>query len=364
VGKTANQTAVSATTGPAAGAGVKPSTPLKTTATIAGPEAGSKPTAAPPASQGNTSAMPSANKTTPPAAGTPGTGSKSSIPNAATSGTPATGSPAKGSVNKPEASATKPSVPGPVPVAVPSAKTTGASKTADPATKTAPVSVGAEKPAVSESNETVDPEKFKQDLKKALGKIEPAGPEGSKKTVATAQTAPPTLPVTKPGENDFQEQLKRALDPAKSLTDSGEAADVDDIDTELLAEDDESDTFDTSYASTGGAFMPVSSSRKVIRYHSEGRRDPFTPLVGREGFSSKKRRAVPAAEQLRLVGILRSLAGNKALFEDGEGNGYILAPGDRVRNGYMVSVAENKVLFQVNEYGWTKTVAMELVSTE
>ncbi|MGH8003902.1 MAG: hypothetical protein ACRECJ_04170, partial [Limisphaerales bacterium] len=74
--------------------------------------------------------------------------------------------------------------------------------------------------------------------------------------------------------------------------------------------------------------------------------------------------AVPAAEQLRLVGLMRSLAGNKALLEDGEGNGYILAPGDRVRNGYLVSVSENKVLFQVTEYGWTKTVAMELGTLE
>jgi hypothetical protein len=88
-------------------------------------------------------------------------------------------------------------------------------------------------------------------------------------------------------------------------------------------------------------------------------------LTGRDRYASgKKRRAVPAAEQLRLVGIMRSLAGNKALLEDGEGNGYILAPGDRVRNGYLVSVSESKVLFQVTEYGWTKTVAMELGTLE
>jgi hypothetical protein len=35
-----------------------------------------------------------------------------------------------------------------------------------------------------------------------------------------------------------------------------------------------------------------------------------------------------------------------------------------VRNGYLVSVSENKVLFQVTEYGWTKTVAMELGTLE
>jgi len=221
---------------------------------------------------------------------------------------------------------------------------------------------GGEKSEVKESTDTVNPEKFKQDLKKALGKIEPvAKQEENKKSEETKNAA---LTASKPGEIDFQQQLKKALDPAKSLTDSGEVADEEDIDTELPAAEDESDGFDTSFAAIGGTFVQVSPNRKVIRYHSEGRRDPFTPLVGKGGYSSKMRRAVPAAEQLRLVGILRSLAGNKAIFEDGEGNGYILGPGDRVRNGHLVSVAENKVLFQVNEYGWTKTLAMELVSTE
>lgn len=196
-----------------------------------------------------------------------------------------------------------------------------------------------------------------------MGKVEPETKPEEKKAAETVKKEP--VPMEKLGESDFQQQLKKALDAAKSLTDTGEVADVDDIDTEAPALDDESGPFDTTFAYPGGTFMQVSPSRKVIRYHSEGRRDPFSPLVGKDRYSSgKRRRGVPAAEQLRLVGIMRSLAGNKALFEDGEGNGYILSPGDRVRNGYMVSVSENKVLFQVNEYGWTKTVAMELVSTE
>jgi hypothetical protein len=209
------------------------------------------------------------------------------------------------------------------------------------------------------STDTVDQEKFKEQLKKALGKLEtPAKPaEMGQKEAA---------PTGKPDETSFQEQLKRALDPAKSLADTSEVADVDDIDADLPATDEEEENpYDTTFAFPGGTFMQVSPTRKVIRYHSEGRRDPFSPLTGRDRYASgKKRRAVPAAEQLRLVGIMRSLTGNKALLEDGEGNGYILAPGDRVRNGYLVSVSENKVLFQVTEYGWTKTVAMELGTLE
>ncbi len=195
-----------------------------------------------------------------------------------------------------------------------------------------------------------------------MGKLEPP----TQRSVAPSAGGPKdTLPIEQLGGTSFQEKLKEALNPAKSLTDTGEVAGVDDIDTDLPATDEEEEPFDTSLAFPGATFMQVSPSRKVIRYHSEGRRDPFSPLTGRDLYASgKKRRAVPAAEQLRLVGIMRSLAGNKALLEDGEGNGYILAPGDRVRNGYLVSVSESKVLFQVTEYGWTKTVAMELGSVE
>jgi hypothetical protein len=245
------------------------------------------------------------------------------------------------------------------------AKTTGTTTTKSTGTVTSPTGTTATKPTVTEAaTDTMDQAKFQEQLKKALGKLEtPAQPTEIKPAETGAKSAGP---VEKPGQTSFQEQLKQALDPAKSLADTGEVADLDDIDTDLPATDEEEEEpYDTTFAFPGGTFMQVSPSRKVIRYHSEGRRDPFSPLTGRDRYASgKKRRAVPAAEQLRLVGIMRSLGGNKALLEDGEGNGYILAPGDRVRNGYLVSVSENKVLFQVTEYGWTKTVAMELGTLE
>ncbi len=248
---------------------------------------------------------------------------------------------------------------GPAPAA--SSKPTGTTTVAKPLTTGA----GTTKPTVGGiTTDTADQEKFREELKKALGKLETPAKPADAKLAETGQKE--VAPTGKPDETSFQEQLKRALDPAKSLTDTSEVADVDDIDTDLPATDEEEENpYDTTFAFPGGTFMQVSPSRKVIRYHSEGRRDPFSPLTGRDRYASgKKRRAVPAAEQLRLVGIMRSLAGNKALLEDGEGNGYILAPGDRVRNGYLVSVSENKVLFQVTEYGWTKTVAMELGTLE
>ncbi len=130
----------------------------------------------------------------------------------------------------------------------------------------------------------MNPDKFKAELKKALGKIEPPAKPEDSKISKTGKTE--TAPVEKLSENSFQEQLKKALDPALSLTDSGETADIDDIDTELPADDEEA--YDTTFAYPGGTFMQVSPSRKVIRYHSEGRRDPFSPLVGKDRYSGSK----------------------------------------------------------------------------
>ncbi|MCI0329720.1 MAG: hypothetical protein L0196_02035 [candidate division Zixibacteria bacterium] len=275
---------------------------------------------------------------------------------------------------KPSSTAATPSVSGPPPApsattgtAKPSAVSQSAKTTAGkPSTGAAPAGSPAvsSKPGTPGSSDTVDQEKFREQLKKALGKLgAPDQPTGSKPAEIGQKTA---APAGKLGQSSFQERLKKALDPARSLTDTGEVADIDEIDTDLPAMDEEEEEpYDTAFAFPGATFMQVSPSRKVIRYHSEGRRDPFSPLTGRDRYASgKKRRAVPAAEQLRLVGIMRSLAGNKAVFEDGEGNGYILGPGERVRNGYMVSISENKVLFQVTEYGWTKTVAMEFAAIE
>ncbi|NLI15675.1 MAG: hypothetical protein GX409_05240, partial [candidate division Zixibacteria bacterium] len=69
---------------------------------------------------------------------------------------------------------------------------------------------------------------------------------------------------------------------------------------------------------------------------------------------------LPAVENLILVGVLEEEDGNQALFEDAEGNGYILKPSDPVRNGYLASIQKDKAVFQITEYGWTRTVALNL----
>ncbi len=100
--------------------------------------------------------------------------------------------------------------------------------------------------------------------------------------------------------------------------------------------------------------------RLVIKYNTGSMRDPFATLIDIEksnGGGIEVNR-IPNIEVLSLVGIIN--APNRkgaALMEDHEGIGYILKPGDRVRNGYVAQVDKKAVYFHINEYGWTRTVS-------
>jgi Tfp pilus assembly protein PilP len=111
-----------------------------------------------------------------------------------------------------------------------------------------------------------------------------------------------------------------------------------------------------------GTELEVVFQRKVVYYHGEDGRDPFAPLTGRISTDFGKI-PLPMFESLKLVGVLKDEEGNRALLEDEKGYGYILKSGDKIKNGYVVSVEDNKVIFQIEEYGWSKTIALEL-STE
>jgi len=105
--------------------------------------------------------------------------------------------------------------------------------------------------------------------------------------------------------------------------------------------------------------LEVVPQRRIIHYRDEGKRDPFLPLTERIS-TELGEIPLPPFESLKLVGVLRGEAGNRALLEDEKGYGYIMKNGDRIKNGYVVSVEDKKVIFQILEYGWSRTIALEL----
>jgi len=111
-----------------------------------------------------------------------------------------------------------------------------------------------------------------------------------------------------------------------------------------------------------GSVIDEFPKRKEVKYEPGSERDPFQSLVGvGTGHTPGQ---LPTVENLKFVGIFDDENGTKALFEDSEGNGFILMPNDRIQSGYLVSIQSDKAIFQVTEYGWTRTIALNLQMPE
>ncbi len=112
-----------------------------------------------------------------------------------------------------------------------------------------------------------------------------------------------------------------------------------------------------------GTMVAEFPKRLVIKYSASRRKDPFATLIdATKAFNSPMEQKVPNVEGLTLVGILEStdLEENRALLEDKDGYSYILKSGDKVRNGYVLRVDREKIYFQIFEYGWSRTLALQI----
>lgn len=98
-------------------------------------------------------------------------------------------------------------------------------------------------------------------------------------------------------------------------------------------------------------------------YQSYGRKDLFAALVTGE-FEPTEASDIVDIGTAKLVGIMWGPTDKFALVEDGQGNGYILRVGDRVRNGRVVAIQENSVVANLNLYGMTNRVVLRLENRE
>ncbi|MEA1979462.1 MAG: hypothetical protein U9N54_00610, partial [candidate division Zixibacteria bacterium] len=111
-----------------------------------------------------------------------------------------------------------------------------------------------------------------------------------------------------------------------------------------------------------GTMVAEFPRRLVIKYKTRLNRDPFETLINETKVNNSLiQKKLPNVEGLKLVGIIDSeTEKNRALFEDADGFGYILKSGDKVKKGYVLRVENDKVYFQIFEYGWSRTVALNL----
>jgi hypothetical protein len=175
--------------------------------------------------------------------------------------------------------------------------------------------------------------------------------------------APAPTPVEKPIEKPVQVAQVNPTSTEKPVAVAQKPAE--EMPAESAVSDDapngESEQAAVTTPITGpqGIEVDTTPKRKTIEYTANDEKDPFAPLVGLGKGNPKQ--GLPSLENLKLVGVLEDNNDiSSALLEDGEGNGYILKPNDRIQSGYLVTVTDTKAVFQVTEYGWTRTVALEL----
>ncbi len=125
---------------------------------------------------------------------------------------------------------------------------------------------------------------------------------------------------------------------------------------EDLLEIPEDEYVETPQVGPYNEFLP---EREIVVYNTAGRLDPFEPLV-EDAQKSAGYDRIPDVDALRLVGVLLDKRSSRALFEDANGYSYILQTGDRVKNGFVLSISEDRVVFQIRQYGWNRQVALDL----
>lgn len=103
--------------------------------------------------------------------------------------------------------------------------------------------------------------------------------------------------------------------------------------------------------------------RNEFFYQSFGRNDPFRTLVGGE-YQPLSGAELVDLNTARLVGIMWGSDDRFGLVEDGDGFGYILRVGDRVRNGRVSAIRTEQLTARITLYGITNTVLLKIERTE
>lgn len=261
----------------------------------------------------------------------------------------------------------QPAVAKPVVVA---AKPTVASKPAATGTPDAPVTMPAKPPITPKTNPEAVVASKEADAKSTGSTVKPSAP--SQQTLADKITA--SRPEAEPKESAKPVEPKKtvtaATPPAEKQTPAVKEVAPKPATPAVVAQNDSEEEKRTSRfrrsptrpSKLQGTMVAEFPKRLVIKYKARNHRDPFATLIDdTKTYDNPIEQRVPNVEGLRLVGIIEAQGGaNQALFEDNTGYSYILKSGDKVKKGYVLRVETDRVYFQIFEYGWSRTVALEI----
>jgi len=223
-----------------------------------------------------------------------------------------------------------------------------------PATQTQPLASKANQPTAPSTNAVKAEQQPKPDLAKPIVP-QIAVTESKNKPNTETQKATPTLTEGKSKETVSNKSIQLKTEGQPSPTQASEAV----LTQKPTTLTPEQKPLVLAHKAEGEQWAGY-PSREKVSYSSQGRRDPFSSLFDRVEDYEFGVPPLASVENLTLVGILQSFDQNMALLEDSRGFGYILQAGDRIKDGRVIRVDDDRVVFQVSEYGWTRNVSLEL----
>jgi type IV pilus assembly protein PilP len=180
--------------------------------------------------------------------------------------------------------------------------------------------------------------------KRITEKSSPSVPEKSTKPEASQQVKQdaPVEPKAVPSENRGQQTPSQTEAPA--------------VKTQIALQDGSAAE---ESVKSGDATLTERLGDTTPRYSSEGKVDPFVPIfkdTPEISTEAKEKKALPKRpltplekvdlSQLKLVAIVRSASGNRAMVEDATGKGYVISNGSYVgKNGGRVVQIERDRAF-------------------
>jgi len=107
---------------------------------------------------------------------------------------------------------------------------------------------------------------------------------------------------------------------------------------------------------------PVLRTTGPVAFNAEGRRDPFKDLLGGGDTKAGPGEGQGAIEDLILIGIVKAKKGYTAVIGAAQGFPRFMNVGDRLADGYIVSIGPSQVVFRkTHERGVPLMVPREII---
>lgn len=98
---------------------------------------------------------------------------------------------------------------------------------------------------------------------------------------------------------------------------------------------------------------------EVYAYKSKQLRDPFISVLELQ----RDQKSEIDIESAMYYGLLRGKSGKMALLKDASGMGYVFFEGQKIKNGVLLKVEQDSLIFKLDEYGVVRNKVIRLIKS-